>query len=106
MPELQGGISGKGNGINGVNNQIEIKIAQDPGDFLLARELILEYTKWLDFDLAFQHIDEEMAGLPEMYGNRRWRTYTRLFKRQSRRCCGDKKICRPGMRIKAHVCKA
>ena len=69
MPELQGGISGKGNGINGVNNQIEIKIAQDPGDFLLARELILEYTKWLNFDLAFQHIDEERAGLPEMYGN-------------------------------------
>jgi carbonic anhydrase len=53
-----------------VNHQIEIKIAQDAGDFLLARELILEYTEWLNFDLAFQGIDKEMASLPEMYGGR------------------------------------
>lgn len=51
-----------------MNDQIEIRIAQDPGDFLVAKELILEYIEWLSFDLAFQHIDKEIDNLQVMYG--------------------------------------
>jgi len=52
-----------------VKNQIEIKAAHTPADFLVAKELILEYIEWLAFDLAFQHIDKELNSLPEMYGD-------------------------------------
>lgn len=52
-----------------MKNQIEIKTAHSPADFLVARELILEYTEWLVFDLAFQQIDKELDNLPEMYGD-------------------------------------
>lgn len=52
-----------------MKNQIEIKTAHSPADFLVARELILEYIGWLAFDLAFQHIDKELDSLPEMYGD-------------------------------------
>ena len=51
-----------------MKNQIEIKAAHTPADFLVAKELILEYIEWLAFDLAFQHIDKELNSLPEMYG--------------------------------------
>jgi len=52
-----------------VRNQIEIKAAHTLADFLVAKELILEYIEWLAFDLAFQHIDKELNSLPEMYGD-------------------------------------
>jgi carbonic anhydrase len=52
-----------------VNNQIEISIASNPEDFLTAKKLILEYIEWLSFDLAFQHIDEELDDLESMYGD-------------------------------------
>jgi carbonic anhydrase len=51
-----------------VNNQIEISIASNAGDFLEGRKLILEYIEWLSFDLAFQRIDEELDDLEGMYG--------------------------------------
>ncbi len=37
--------------------------------FADARSLILEYVKWLDFDLSFQNFDQEMASLPAMYNS-------------------------------------
>ena len=53
-----------------MENQIEIKEAQHKADFLAAKELILEYVKWLGMDLSFQNFDKEMNSLPETYGNR------------------------------------
>lgn len=47
--------------------KIEVRTAQQPHDFSDAKQLILEYVKWLGFDLAFQNFDQEMAGLPDMY---------------------------------------
>jgi N-acetylglutamate synthase-like GNAT family acetyltransferase len=32
-----------------------------------AKELILEYIKWLNLDLSFQHIDEELEDFPGKY---------------------------------------
>ena len=32
-----------------------------------AKELILEYIKWLNFDLCFQNIDDELENFPEKY---------------------------------------
>jgi carbonic anhydrase len=52
-----------------VNDQTEIKIASHPQGFLEAKKLILEYIEWLSFDLAFQHIDEELDNLESMYGD-------------------------------------
>ena len=45
-----------------------IRIASTPHDISLARELILEYAKWLGVDLCFQGIDEELKSLPGSYG--------------------------------------
>ena len=44
-----------------------IRIASTPHDISLARELILEYAKWLGVDLCFQGIDEELKSLPGSY---------------------------------------
>lgn len=44
-----------------------IRIAATPHDIGLARELILEYAKWLGVDLCFQGIDEELKSLPGAY---------------------------------------
>ena len=52
-----------------MENQIEIKEAQHKADFLAAKELILEYVKWLGMDLSFQNFDKQMNSLPETYGN-------------------------------------
>lgn len=38
-----------------MNNKIEIKKVQNAKEFLVARELIFEYVKWLGIDLSFQN---------------------------------------------------
>ncbi|MEO6455329.1 MAG: GNAT family N-acetyltransferase [Ginsengibacter sp.] len=52
-----------------MENKIEIKEALHGEDFLAAKELILEYVKWLGIDLSFQNFDKEMDTLQETYGN-------------------------------------
>ncbi len=52
-----------------MENQIEIKTAQNAADFLAAKELIFEYVKWLGMDLSFQNFDKEMETMQAMYGN-------------------------------------
>lgn len=47
--------------------KIEIITAQTPKHFSDARDLILTYVQWLNFDLSFQNFNQEMADLPRMY---------------------------------------
>ncbi len=47
---------------------LQITPARLPEDWAEAKLLVEEYAHSLDFDLAFQHFDRELATLPEMYG--------------------------------------
>ena len=51
-----------------MNHQIEIKEVKNETDFLVAKELILEYVKWLGIDLSFQNFDKEINNLQVTYG--------------------------------------
>lgn len=60
-----------------MNNPVKIKEAQNTGDFLKAKELILEYIQWLGINggetvretLAAQNFDKEVEALPVTYGH-------------------------------------
>jgi GNAT superfamily N-acetyltransferase len=51
-----------------MDHQIEIKEVKNETDFLVAKELILEYVKWLGIDLSFQNFDKEIDTLQVTYG--------------------------------------
>ena len=44
-----------------------LRQAETPTDIALARELFVEYAKWLAVDLCFQGFDNELATLPGSY---------------------------------------
>jgi putative acetyltransferase len=44
-----------------------LRLASTPADIALARELFVEYARWLDVDLCFQGFAEELAALPGAY---------------------------------------
>jgi GNAT superfamily N-acetyltransferase len=50
-------------------NQVEIRVAQSPADFITAKHLILQYVNWLSMDLSFQNFDKEIETLPVTYGH-------------------------------------
>ncbi len=52
-----------------MEDQIRIRQAQNKEDFFAAKELIMEYVRWLGIDLSFQNFDKEMDTLPETYGH-------------------------------------
>ena len=45
-----------------------IKPCEKDADFLVARQLVNDYIRWLNIDLSFQDIDKELSGLSSMYG--------------------------------------
>ena len=49
------------------NQKPEIRIAKTSDDFSIARDLILDYVKWLGIDLSFQNFDSEITNLKAMY---------------------------------------
>jgi carbonic anhydrase len=85
-----------------MENQIEIKEAQNTEDFLAAKELILEYVKWLGIDLSFQNFDEEMETIQTTYGDQDGRLFIALrtgqavgvagIKRFNNKCCEVKRM--------------
>ncbi len=46
---------------------LKIAQAETPEQIATARELIMEYATWLEFNLCFQGFDEEMRTLPGKY---------------------------------------
>ena len=46
---------------------IEIIQAETPEQIAIAREMMLEYATWLEFNLCFQGFDEELRTLPGKY---------------------------------------
>ena len=49
-------------------NNLEIKEVKNEDEFLVAKDLILEYVKWLGIDLSFQNFDHEIDTLQATYG--------------------------------------
>ncbi len=50
-----------------MSHHIQIITAQTQQHYSDAKDLIVEYVKWLNFDLSFQNFDQEMADLSKMY---------------------------------------
>ena len=50
-----------------------LRRAETPADVALARELFIEYARWLAVDLCFQGFDNELATLPGAYAPPRGR---------------------------------
>src|SRR5579859_6256676 len=46
---------------------LKIVQAETPEQIATARELMIEYATWLEFNLCFQGFEEEMRGLPGKY---------------------------------------
>lgn len=44
-----------------------LKVATFPDDLLALRQLISEYVAWLNLDLAFQNLDDELQQLASIY---------------------------------------
>ena len=55
------------------NRMATVRHAETPADIALARELFVEYAKWLAVDLCFQGFDRELATLPGSYAPPRGR---------------------------------
>ena len=45
-----------------------IKRCEKGSDFLLAKQIVKDYIRWLNIDLSFQDIDKELSGLSSMHG--------------------------------------
>jgi GNAT superfamily N-acetyltransferase len=55
------------------NAAATLRRAETPYDIALARELFVEYARWLSVDLCFQGFDNELATLPGAYAPPRGR---------------------------------
>jgi ribosomal protein S18 acetylase RimI-like enzyme len=52
-----------------MRESILYKKLTDGDEVEMARELVAEYTKWLNVDLSFQNIDKELSGFPGEYSD-------------------------------------
>ena len=52
---------------NTVNHQFIYKKLETEDEILGAKNLIIEYLEWLNQDLSFQNIEDELNGFPEKY---------------------------------------
>ena len=50
-----------------MDKEIIYKKLDTEGEIIKSKELIIEYTKWLNQDLAFQNIDDELINFPKKY---------------------------------------
>jgi N-acetylglutamate synthase-like GNAT family acetyltransferase len=50
-----------------MDKEIMYKKLETKEEILKAKELIIEYIKWLNQDLAFQNIDDELINFPQKY---------------------------------------
>jgi ribosomal protein S18 acetylase RimI-like enzyme len=50
-----------------MNKEITYKKLETREEISKAKELIIEYIKWLNEDLAYQNIDEELINFPKKY---------------------------------------
>jgi ribosomal protein S18 acetylase RimI-like enzyme len=50
-----------------MNKEIMYKKLETAEEIIEAKELIIEYIKWLNQDLAFQNIDDELINFPQKY---------------------------------------
>ncbi len=49
-------------------DMVEIKCCSTGLDFSSAIQILKDYIRWLDMDLSFQNIDEELSNFPSVYG--------------------------------------
>lgn len=49
-------------------DMVEIKCCSTGLDFSSAIQITKDYIRWLDMDLSFQNIDEELSNFPSVYG--------------------------------------
>jgi ribosomal protein S18 acetylase RimI-like enzyme len=54
-------------GIIQMNKEIMYKKLETREEIIKAKELIIEYIKWLNEDLAYQNIDDELINFPQKY---------------------------------------
>jgi ribosomal protein S18 acetylase RimI-like enzyme len=50
-----------------MDKEIVYKKLETKEEVIKAKELIIEYIKWLDQDLSFQNIDDELINFPQKY---------------------------------------
>jgi putative acetyltransferase len=79
------------------NFELVIRQAESSADFLLVRELFLEYAQSLGFSLCFQDFDKELETLPGKYAPPTGRLLLGEYDDQPAGCAAlrplDKKIC-------------
>ncbi|MEO0331237.1 MAG: GNAT family N-acetyltransferase [Bacteroidota bacterium] len=51
----------------------QIQAAHTPQDFKQAQGLFQQYADWLEIDLSYQKFEQELAVLPQMYGENKGR---------------------------------
>ncbi|MDR2651526.1 MAG: GNAT family N-acetyltransferase [Prevotellaceae bacterium] len=50
-----------------MNNEITYKKLETKEEIFKAKELIIEYIQWLNEDLTFQNVDDELTNFPQKY---------------------------------------